>query len=386
MSGCVPAVARMTDAIDAAIDTALHEQRLVGTVVAVAAGGSTIYKRAAGMFDRENGVPMREDAIFRLASVSKLFVAVAALRLAANNAIRLDYPVSRWLPAFRPSQPDGTHPDITLHQLLTHTSGLSYRFLEKVESAYHRMDVSDGLDLPGRTMDDNLQRLGTAPLLFNPGTRWRYSLGIDVLGAVLEAATGAPLDRIIRDEVTGPLGLIDTGFYLSDLSRLAIPYADGLNGPLRMNGTVAVKLPLNAGDGVIPFAPDRILDPASFLSGGAGMVGTASDILSILEALRTNDARITQSELFALLSTDHVGAQAETQGPGWGFSYGGAVLVDPLPTNTPQGEGTLQWGGAYGHCWFVDPKNKLSVVMLSNTAFEGMAGRFVVDVRDAVYK
>lgn len=374
-----------TKGIDRAIDSAIADNRLVGTVVLVARDGETVYRRAAGLLDREAGAPMREDAIFRFASVSKPFVTAAAMRLVERGVIALDQPVSRWLPAFRPALSDGVQPDITLHQLLTHTSGLSYRFLEPEGSAYHRLSVSDGLDQPGRAMDDNLHRLGEVPLTYAPGTAWRYSLGIDVIGAVLEAATGKTLDAIVRDDVADPLGLADTGFTVVDRSRLATPYADGVNGPVRMEGTITVPLPPQAGEGAIPFTPDRIFDPASFRSGGAGMAGTADDLLTFLEAIRTGGGPILKPETVATMMRDHVGPQAETQGPGWGFGYGGAVLADPAPTGTPQTKGTLQWGGAYGHNWFIDPVNRLSVVMLTDTAFEGMAGRFVADVRDAVY-
>lgn len=375
--------------IEAAIGRAITDHRLVGAVVLVAEDGEITCSHRAGLLDREAGTPMREDAIFRFASVSKPVVTVAALRLAALDTIALDQPVTRWLPAFRPALPDGSRPDITLHHLLTHSSGLSYRFLEPEGSAYHLLDVSDGLDQPGRAMDDNLRRLAQAPLAFAPGTAWRYSLGIDVIGAVLEAATGQTLDEIVRDQVTGRLGLVDTGFTVTDHTRLATPYADGIDGPVRMDDTITVPLPPQAGEGAIPFTPDRIFDPASFLSGGAGMAGTARDLLTFLEAIRTarteRSRPILTQDAVAMMMRDHVGPQAETQGPGWGFGYGGAVLVDPAPTGTPQAAGTLQWGGAYGHNWFIDPVNRLSVVLLTNTAFEGMAGQVVIDVRDAVY-
>lgn len=371
--------------IDRAIDSAISDNRLVGTVVLVARDGEIAYRRAAGHLDREAGTPMREDAIFRLASVSKPLVTAAAMRLIERGVIALDQPVTRWLPDFQPALPDGTRPDITLHQLLTHTSGLSYGFLEPEDSAYHRLGVSDGLDQPGRAMGDNLNRLARAPLAFAPGTAWRYSLGIDVIGAVLQAATGKTLDAILRDEVTGPLGLADTGFSVIDRTRLAVPYADGAQGPVRMEGMITVPLPPQAAEGAIPFAPDRIFDPASFLSGGAGMAGTAADLLTFLEAIRTGGAPILKPETVAVMMRAHAGPEAQAQGPGWGFGYGGAVLVDPAPTGTPQAAGTFQWGGAYGHNWFIDPLNRISVVTLTDTAFEGMCGQFVTDVRDAAY-
>lgn len=369
--------------LDRAIDNAVGENRLVGAVVAVARNGETVYRRAAGFRDREAQIPMGEDAIFRLSSVTKPFVATAAMRLAGRGELALDSPVSRWLPWFRPAQWDGHRPDITLHQLMTHTSGLSYRFIEPEQSAYHRLNVSDGMDQPGLSLEANLQRLVKAPLIFTPGQAWRYSLGMDVVGAVLEAATGKRLDAVVRDEVTLPLGLVDTGFSVTDPARLVTPYAESAHGPQRMEGTVVLPLAPDAGG--VRFTPSRVFDPASGLSGGAGMVGTADETLRLLELIRSGGAPLLQSQTVAMMMKDHVGADAMTQGPGWGFGYGWAVLSQPQPGLTPQAAGTLQWGGVYGHSWFVDPVNQLSVVALTNTAFEGMSGRFVMDIRDAVY-
>jgi len=128
--------------------------------------------------------------------------------------------VSRWLPDFRPRLPDGAMATITIRQLLTHTSGLSYSFLEPESSAYHRLNVSDGLDQPGLGLDENLRRLGEAPLAYAPGTAWRYSLSIDVLGAVIAKASGKTLPQAVQEAVSGPLGLTDTGFAVSDRTRL----------------------------------------------------------------------------------------------------------------------------------------------------------------------
>lgn len=367
--------------IDAAIDKALADRRIVGAVVLVAQGGDIVHRRAAGHLDREAGVAMREDAIFRLASITKPIVAAATLRLVEEGRLDLDAPVTAWLPDFRPALPDGTVPEIRLRHLLTHTSGLSYGFLEPAGSAYHRLKVSDGLDQPGLTLHDNLSRLAAAPLAFAPGTGWRYSLGLDVLGGVLERVEGRGLADIVRDWVTAPLGLADTGFAVQDAGRLAKPYADGTSEPVAM--TDGMRVPFF--DTVATFAPSRILDAASYPSGGAGMAGTAGDVLTFLEAIRTGGAPILRADTVERMASDQVGAEAETQGPGWGFGHGWAVLVDPAPTGTPQAAGTLQWGGAYGHSWFVDRANALTVVALTNTAFEGMSGAFPAEIRDAVY-
>ena len=367
--------------LDAVVDQALAEHRLVGAVVLVARDGKVVYRRAAGLADREASRPMAEDAIFRFSSVTKPFVSAAVMKLVEDGMLRLDDPVTKWLPDFRPKLADGTEPVITVRQLLNHTSGLTYGLAERPSHPYHQLGVSDGIDLSGITLDENLRRLGQAPLAFPPGSAWRYSLAIDVLGGVVEKATGKPLPQVVAETVTGPLGLTDTGFVARDPARLTAAYVNAQPAPQRMTDNLDVPI----GPTAVRFAPSRALDPAAFPSGGAGMVGTAGDVLTLLEALREGGAPILKTATVAQMMQDQVGIQAATQGPGWGFGYGWAVLDDPAVAKTPQGSGTIAWGGVYGHNWFVDPKNRLTVVILTNTAFEGMNGRVTTQVRDAVY-
>lgn len=367
--------------LDPVIDRAIAEHRLVGTVVLVARDGKVVYRRAAGLADREAERPMREDAVFRFSSVTKPFVSAAAMRLVEQGKLRLDDPVTKYLPDFRPKLADGTEPAITIRQLLNHTSGLSYGLAEPASHPYHTLGVSDGLDRSGITLDENLHRLAKAPLGFPPGSAWRYSLAIDVLGGVMEKAAGAPLSQVVTDTVTKPLGLADTGFVARDPARLAVAYVNAQPVPTRMTENMEVSLGATA----VRFAPSRATDKTAFPSGGAGMVGTAGDVLTFLETLRTGGAPILEPATVATMMKDQVGVQAATQGPGWGFGYGWAVLDDPAAAKTPQGAGTIQWGGVYGHSWFVDPKNRLTVVALTNTAFEGMNGAFTTQLRDAVY-
>lgn len=367
--------------VDAAVGRALAEKRIVGAVTLVARDGEIVHAGAAGLADRESGTPMRVDTIFRLASITKPIVTAAAMRLVETGRLGLDDPVTRWLPDFRPRLADGSEPVILLRHLLTHTAGLSYGFFEPEGSAYHRLGISDGLDLPGFGLAENLRRLAQAPLATPPGAAWRYSLGLDVIGAVLEAAGDKSLPQLVAELVTGPLGLADSGFAVTDPARLAAAYADGAPEPARMADGVVVPL----WDGAVRFAPGRAFDPTAYPSGGAGMVGSAGDILAFLETIRRGGGSILRSGTVAEMMRDQVGTQAETQGPGWGFGFGWAVLDDPAAAGTPQSKGTLQWGGAYGHSWFVDPARRLSVVALTNTAFEGMSGAYPGAIRDAVY-
>lgn len=375
----------ISERLNSVIDQALAEARLVGTVVLVNQDSELVYQRAAGWADRESETAMRADSIFRLASVTKPIISVAAMRLVELGHLGLNTPITRYLPNFHPHLPDGGEVEITVHHLLSHTAGLGYRFLMSADSPYHKLGVSDGLDQPGLSLAANLARIAEAPLLFAPGERWSYSLALDVLGAVMENACGQSLQDVVLQHVTGPLGMIDTGFEVHDLGRLVTPYVDATPEPVVMTDGMSVALDIPGFHGAIRFAPSRLLDPNSYHSGGAGMAGTAIDVLRLLETIRQGGRPILNSLTVKQMMTDQVGVAAQTQGAGWGFGYGWALLADALSAAGPQAQGTIQLGGVYGHSWFVDPVNRLSVVALTNTTFEGMSGHFPTAIRDAVY-
>lgn len=373
--------AALAGRVDAVLDRFVGGP-IVGAVTTVLRDGRLVYRRAAGHADRESGRAMTVDMPFRLASVTKPYVTVAALALVDHGILDLDAPVSRWLPDFRPRFA-GAEAPITLRHLLTHTSGLGYGFFQKTDGPYVAAGISDGIDRPGFDLAENLRRLAAQPLLFAPGSAWLYSLATDVLGAVLAAATGRTLTEVVRDQVTEPLGLRDSGFLAADPGALATAYADSPDGPVRMPDPH--DLPFGEG-GAIRFSPSRAGDAAAYPSGGAGMVGTAADFVALLETLRTGGGPMLRPETVAALTANAVGTMAEQGiGAGWGFGLGVAVLVDPVAGATPQAAGTWRWGGVYGHNWFVDPAAGLVVVTMTNTAVAGMNGPIREAVRDAVY-
>lgn len=327
---------------------------------------------------------MTLDTVFRLASVSKPIVSTAALVLVAQGRLDLDQGIDAWLPEFQPRMPDGHPAHITTRQLLSHTAGLGYRFFEAdPHGPYARAGVSDGMDASGISLDENLRRLASVPLLYEPGTGWGYSLATDVLGALIERITGASLAQAVRSLVTGPLGMIDTDFVTRDPKRVATAYVnDTPQAHLLAEGET-----VSAFEGAIgiAYSPARIFDAQAFPSGGAGMAGTAGDFLRLLEALRTSDSMLLPTEIIEDMGTDQTGGRALQDAPGVGFGLGFSVLRDPQLAASPESTGTWRWGGAYGHSWFVDHTQGLSVVAFTNTLYEGMSGRFVNDVRDAVY-
>ncbi len=370
---------KLVESLDKVVQTALDEHRVAGCVVMVAYRGETVYAKAAGMADQEGARPMQTDALFRLASVSKPMVSAAAMRLVEQGKLSLDDPVTRWLPDFQPRL-DGKPVVITIRQLLNHTSGLSYRFSEPKESLYHVLGVSDGLDNPTLTLAENLHRLGQAPLHHQPGSKFLYSLSIDVVGAVIEKVSGKPLPEAVADLVLKPLKMNDTGFQAVDAKRLTTAYGNTAVGPIKVvDGTT-----LALGDGWVSYTPSKALSAPANPSGGGGMVGSAGDFLTFLEAVRRNDGTLLKAETIDRMEQNSLGEVAGHR-PGWGFGLGWAVLLDPTAANTPQSKGTLQWGGAYGHSWFIDPAQHLTVVVFTNTAFEGMAGKLPADVRRTVY-
>jgi CubicO group peptidase (beta-lactamase class C family) len=368
------------DSVGAVIDEAVSSGRIVGAVILVSRNGRLVYRGAAGFADREASESMRVDSIFRFASLTKPIVSVAAVALLDRKLLDLEDPVVKFIPSFRPKLPDGREPLITIRHLLTHTAGLTYKLFEPGEGPYHRNNVSDGMDQPGLSVEENLARITSAGLLYEPGTAWGYSIATDVLGEVLARAADTPLAALLRDLVTGPAAMRDTGFTVVEPQRLVRQYADGSSAPVRMSAHQLV--PFQAG--ALSFAPDRLFNPKSYPSGGGGLVGTAGDFLSFLETMRNGGAPILTAQGMALLTNNAIGKMSLFL-PGWKFGVGWALLDDPSQTGTPQSRGSWTWGGVYGNLWFVDPSEGLSVVILTNTSVAGMVGALPDAVRDAIY-
>lgn len=359
--------------IEQVLTRAVSEQRVVGAIACVLRDGKVIHHGAVGLADREAGRAMTVSTPHRFASLTKPITAVAALALVDRGILALDQQVTRWLPAFRPRHRDVELP-ITIHQLLTHTSGLSHQFMEPPGGPYHAAAVSDGLDQPGLSLEDNLRRLAAVPLRAPPGVQHNYSLSFDVLGAILERAADAPLPLVIARQVTQPLDLADLVFTprtATEADALATPYADG-KPPQRIREGVPVTFiaPL-----AVSFAPRRALDPTSYASGGAGLLGTARDFARFLEALRTRTIPTVSAALIDAMLRDQIAAlSSDVLAPGYGQGYGASVLRDPAVAGSTLQRGAIRWGGAYGHSWFIDPATRTTSVLLTNTAFEGMTG------------
>jgi CubicO group peptidase (beta-lactamase class C family) len=376
---------RIAAAVDAALEAEFRRGKVVGAAVRISLDGRPAYSRAEGFADREAGRKMREDSLFRLASMSKSIVSATALALMERGRLGLDDAVARFLPDFQPRLKDGAIAKLRIRHLLTHTSGLTYGFVQQPGHAYHRANVPDGMDQPGLTMEENLRRIASVPLEFAPGAAWGYSVSTDVLGAVIATVNGTTLGEAVAQYVTTPLGMTDTAFTVTDAGRLVVPYADGESTPVRMADPQSVARPEEPGTHLV-FSPSRVFDQRSFQSGGAGLNGTTADYMRFMEALRTGGGAILKPATVTMAARNHIGAlPRDPKDAGLRNTLFGGMIDDPVAAKAPQSAGTLTFGGAWGHSGFVDKARGLSVVALTNTAVEGVSGTFPTTIRDAAY-
>ncbi|MDB5529299.1 MAG: Beta-lactamase [Devosia sp.] len=365
----------IADRLDQTIDRAIAEKRIVGSVLMVRRNGRALYEKAHGLADREAGRPMTMDAIFRLSSLTKPIVATTVLAMVDAGRLRLDDLVTKHLPAFKPRLADGRVPDITIHHLLTHTSGLrSGPILTDAETVagFNKWHLSN---------DDMLARIAALPLQFVPGSAWAYGVSTDVIGVIVGKLVDGTLEDAVRQYVADPLGMVDSRFSVTDPARLTAAYGDGVDGAVLMSDPHIVSSPF----GTLTYEPSRIFDVSAFQSAGGGMAGTGPDTMALLEALRIGGGDVLGHETAAVGLANQTPQLPYAQAPGWGFSYIGAWLDDPKVAQSPAAAGTNRWGGVYGHNWFVDRANGLTVVSMSNTGLEGCDGPFKDQIRDAVY-
>lgn len=369
--------------VDAAAQSALEQKRIVGAVIAVMQDGDLAHLKAYGLADREAGAAMKADSLFRLASISKPIVTAAAMRMIELGNLSLDDAVADWLPDFAPKAPDGSTPTISIRHLLTHTAGLAYDFMQPESGPYNRLKVSAGAD-GDISMEENLSRMVEAGLVFPPGAAWLYSVAIDVLGAVMMKAEGAHLEEIVRKYVTGPLAMNDTSFFITDAARLVQPYSNAAPEPIRIgDGHRQAFVPMLA---PINMSVSRAFNRNAFPAGGAGMNGTATDIVRFLDTIRAGGDPILSSESTTAMMSNQIGALRIMFDPtgNTAFGFGGSILLNPAASGLHLSPGSWQWGGVWGHSWHVDPTRKTTIVNLTNTTLEGMVGQLVRDVQKAV--
>ena len=374
--------------IDTWMQSYVNERKYPGSSVLVARHGKEAYFHATGMRNVEAGLPFARDTLVRIYSMTKPVTTVAAMMLAERGLFHLDAPVSDFIPAFgdcRALLPgaeriDQTQPCATptLHQLMTHTSGLSYPFNPGVLS--RAMDAEDILFKPNQgVLADMADRVAAMPLAFAPGSRWEYSVGIDILGRVIEVISGRSLAAFLEDEILAPLGMSETAFCVpaGTGDRFASLYTPLEGNAMALNAAKpgGDTLRLTDAAGRSPF------ESATMHSGGGGLVGTIDDYMKFAEMLRLggacDGARLLSPGTVDFMMRNHLPGEIASMGPqsfaeqpmeGMGFGLGGAVVLDPARARSPGNVGDFSWGGMASTFFWIDRALDLCVVFFTQLA------------------
>ncbi|MQA28667.1 MAG: serine hydrolase [Luteitalea sp.] len=350
-----------------------------GVVTLLARDGKVVDAHAVGAADVASNRPMNVDTLFRIASMTKPITSVAVMMLLEEGRLQLTDPISRYIPSFENMKVvtkndagvDTLVParrPITVRDLLTHRSGLSYGFIDRgpVGDAYRKGGISDGLTTTEGAIGDNIDKLARAPLVSHPGAEYHYSLGVDVLGRLVEVVSGTPFALFLRERIFEPLPMTDTGFDVPEdkWSRLATVYSPDANGAIR-----PMKDPESFGNThMSPIAYYKA--PKKYFSGGAGLVSTAHDYARFAQMLlnggELDGVRLLGPKTIELMTTSHTSdlPPGSAGGGGADFGLGFRVVTDLGGTQTLGSEGSYGWSGIYGTTFWVDPKEKLVAVMM----------------------
>jgi CubicO group peptidase (beta-lactamase class C family) len=359
--------------IAAAVQHGIDEKRIAGAVTLVARRGHIAWLKAQGMQDREASKPMPTDAIFRICSMSKAITSLAVMMLYEEGNFLLEDPVSKYIPEFRnpkvlvkpASGASYTIPakrEITIRNLLTHTSGMTYPWNDDLGQMYKDAKVADGLSQYDGTIGDSVKRLAGLPLLFNPGERFEYSLGVDVLGYLVEVISGQTFNDFLHTRVFEPLGMHDTYFYPPEdkLNRLATAYTwyPG-KGLARFPDTPIVEGPFSYSADY----PSR--GPKKLYSGGAGLCSTAEDYARfcqlMLDGGKVGNKRLLSRKSVELMIHDQLGKIDGNQAFGLGFGILG--VKGPLAELGSPGE--YNWGGFFYTSFSIDPTEQMITVFMA---------------------
>jgi putative heme-binding domain-containing protein len=360
----------------------IDRHEISGAVVLIQQRGKVSLFRASGQADVESKIPMSRDTIFRIASMSKPITSVAVMMLVEEGKLRLDDPVAKHLPEFQdmtvlvPAKDADkgyrlvkAERPITIRHLLTHTSGITYRFFGKphLGKLYAEAGVSDGLVETAGTIGDNVKRIAKLPLLHQPGTAWEYGLNTDVLGRVVEVASGKTLDEFFRERIFEPLGMHDTGFLVpkEKRSRLAAVYAPTDKKTIRRIGSGKVEIGLLTYSATYPTADD-----SHYYSGGAGLTSTAHDYARFLQMLlnrgELDGKRLLKPETVDQMTRNQLGdLNASFAIHGGSFGYGFGVVTGREKPPSAASVGSYSWGGFFYTFFWVDPRRQLIGIILT---------------------
>ena len=370
-----PRLARIGDHFQRHIDAG----KLAGALALVARRGQVAYFEPLGHLEIERRRPVTRDAVFRIYSMTKPITSVGLMMLYEQGRFQLDDPVHRFIPSWSDLRVfvGGNYPvfktapverPMTIRDLLSHTSGLTYGFTERtnVDAAYRKLGVADRAK-PGYTLRDMVATLAELPLEFSPGTRWNYSVSTDVVGHLIEVLSGQRLDAYLREHVLDPLGMRDTGFVIQEaqLPRFAANYERQADGSLKLIDD-----------------PERsVYRDCTLFSGGGGMVSTAPDYFRFTAMLRNggelDGMRLLGRKTVELMTMNHlpsgqdltqlaqVGMFTETAYAGVGFGLGFSVMQSPARAQVLGTPGEYAWGGAASTAFWIDPTEDLIVIFMT---------------------
>jgi len=369
------------DRITAMVKEAVDKKQIAGGTALVARHGKVVYVSTVGLQDVEAKVPLTDSTIFRIASMSKPITSVAVMILEDDGKLSVKDPLSKYVPEFKdmkvlvPGKDDKfeTVPaerEITIHDLLTHTSGITYGLMNKpfVSKMYAEAGVADGLGDPSGTIGENVKKLARMPLVCQPGSAWEYGLSTDVLGRVVEVASGKTLDEFLRERIFQPLKMTDTYFVLpkEKHSRLSTLYLVGEDKTITRVGNEPAK---SMGFNVSANFPTRL--DSKYYSGGAGLVSTAGDYFRFAQMMlnggELDGARVLKAETAKRMTQNQMG-KLRIQFPGndlMGYGFGVLSEEGKEKSKEPTGVGSFSWGGAFNTFFWVDPKNEIIGVFMA---------------------
>lgn len=363
----------------------VDQRKYAGSALLVRQNGNEVFFNSCGRRSLEDNLPFQRDTIARIYSMTKPVTTVALMLLVERGYITLGTQLSDIILEFSSSSaliPGAEHigqteeaPSPTLHQIVTHTSGFSYPFNPGLLP--QAMDEADLIFSPAQgLLADRVTDLAALPLAFRPGTRWEYSVGIDVIGRVVEIVSGQPLDEFLQAEIFDPLEMAETGFRVPQggASRFASLYSPLEGNAMALNAATPGRDTLR----LVDEAADSPFLATTTFSGGGGLVGTIDDYSRFAEMLLNKGqfgrTRLLSPQTVEFMMRNHLSGDIASMGPtsfaeqpmtGMGFGLGGSVVLDPALTGTPGSVGDFSWGGMASTFFWIDPKNDLNVVFFT---------------------
>ena len=358
------------EVIDKVLKSYIDKDEVPGVVAMIAKKGQIGYLNSFGMKDIENNQPMNNDAIFRIASMTKAVTTVGIMILYEQGHFKLDDPISNYIPEYKYMKTikgDSVKQEITIRHLLNHTSGLSYAFTGAQETydLYYPNRIYEGVGRNQGTVGETVKRLATLPLMFQPGEKWQYGMSTDVLGYLIEVSSGMTLEEFFQQNIFQPLEMSDTYFFLptEKESRLAVLYGNSENQLKRIVGEARSGF-FNYSD-YSTYASNR-----KYFSGGGGLLSTASDYYNFLTMLlnygKFKNQQILSRKTVELMTTNHTGDLFYFE-RGAGFGFGFAISNGPSETGMIESVGTYSWSGIFTSHYWVDPKEQLIGIILTQT-------------------